>query len=106
MATNIDDVPDGRPTPSSPKELSNALYASCASQFKADMVFYQEDLWPLKIIPNDSLTELMVCINRLMQDGLLKLHTGGGKTGWKVVSKENAKKYDLLTLCCFSLTFG
>ncbi|MCJ1396217.1 34-kDa subunit of RNA polymerase III (C) [Xylographa bjoerkii] len=98
MATTLDDAPDALPSPSSPKELCNALYASCASQFKADMVFHQEDIWPLKIIPDDSLSELMVCINRLMQDGLLKLHNGSGRAGWKVVSKENAKKYQNLTI--------
>ena len=96
MATSVDDALDAPPTPSSPKELCNALYASCASRFKPDVVFHQEDIWPLKIIPNDNLSELMLCINRLMQDGLLKLHTGGSRAGWKVVSRENAKKFDCL----------
>ena len=95
MTTSMDDALDAHPTPSSPKELCNALYASCASRFKADVVFHQEDIWPLKIIPNDNLSELMMCINRLMQDGLLKLHNAGGsRAGWKVVSRENAKKFD------------
>ena len=95
MAATADDALDPHPTPSSPKELCNALYASCASRFKPDVVFHQEDIWPLKIIPNDSLPELLKCINRLMQDGLLKLHhAGGSRAGWKVVSRENAKKFD------------
>ncbi|MCJ1281138.1 34-kDa subunit of RNA polymerase III (C) [Xylographa opegraphella] len=99
MATNANNPQEAQPTPSSPKELCNALYASCASRFKPDVVFHQEDIWPLKIIPNDNLSDLMMCINRLMQDGLLKLHNAGGsRAGWKVVSRENAKKYQNLTI--------
>lgn len=91
MTTDIEDVAEMSIAPSSPKELSNALYASCASQ-AADKTFNQEELLSLNIIPNNNLEKLLQCLDRLARDGLLKVHTKEGKPCWKVVKKEDAKK--------------
>ncbi|MCJ1476218.1 34-kDa subunit of RNA polymerase III (C) [Lambiella insularis] len=97
MATDMEDVHGMPIAPSSPKELANALYASCASQ-SADKTFNQEELLSLNIIPNNSLEQLVRCIDRLAKDGLLKIHTKEGKPCWKVVKKEDAKKYQNLNM--------
>ena len=95
MATEPDDAGSLRATPSSPKELCNALYASCASQ-PPDKIFNQQDLLSLKIIPGDKVAdqigELVTCLNRLTSDGLFKMYTKDGKPCWKVIKKEDAKK--------------
>lgn len=91
MNTDVEVDVASQATPASPKELYNALYASCASQ-PADKVFNQEDLLSLNIIPNNDLQELLVCLQRLAKDGLLKVMTKDGKPCWKVVKKEDAAK--------------
>jgi len=92
MATDVEDaVAAARTTPSSPQELYNALYASCASQAE-DKVFNQHDLLALNVIPNNDLTELMNCVNQLSQDKLFKMLLKDGIPCWKVVKKEEADK--------------
>ena len=89
MAT---DVEDGlAETPASPKELYNALYASCASQPEGK-TFSQEELFALNVIPGNDLGQLMKCLSKLSEDKLFKLHTKDGKPVWKVVKRENAAK--------------
>ena len=91
MPAEIEDGLDGLVQPSSPKELYNALYASCASQ-APDKVFSQEDLLSLNLIPKDNLQELSDCLNRLCRDGLFRTQQKGGAMCWKVVKKEDAAK--------------
>lgn len=92
MATDVEDgIAAERTTPSSPQELYNALYASCASQSE-DKVFNQQDLLALNVIPNNDLTELMICVNKLSQNKLFKVLMKDGSLCWKVVKKEEAAK--------------
>lgn len=92
MATDMEDaIVPVRTTPSSPQELYNALYASCASQ-PEDKLFNQHDLIALNVIPNNDLTELMNCVNKLSQNMLFKMLVKEGIVYWKVVKKEEADK--------------
>jgi hypothetical protein len=81
--------------PSSLKELCNALYASCASQ-ATDFEFSQQDLLALNVIPNnkpdEKLRQLQDCLERLAQDGLLKVMTKDGLPCWRVVKREDAAR--------------
>ncbi|MCJ1251321.1 34-kDa subunit of RNA polymerase III (C) [Trapelia coarctata] len=93
MATDIEDGnAAAQTTPSSPQELYNALYASCARQ-PEDKVFNQHDLLALGVIPNNNLNELMNCVNKLSQNKLFKTLLKDGIPCWKVVKKEEAAKY-------------
>ncbi|KAL8822997.1 MAG: hypothetical protein Q9191_006278 [Dirinaria sp. TL-2023a] len=80
----------------SPKELQNALYASCASQ-PADKIFDQHDLLALGVIPRDDLGLLLSCTRQLTKEGLLKVMTKDGVACWRVVKKEDAAKYKTLS---------
>jgi len=96
MAPDIEDSLGGQSSPSSPQELYNALYASCASHPDGTL-FDQEQLLFLNVIPGNDLAELMRCLNRLAKDQLFKIMTKDGKPCWKVVKKEEAEKYRGLT---------
>jgi len=91
MVVDEDEVPERAVAPSSPKELCNALYASCASQ-SMDKEYNQQDLLALNVIPNGDMSQLQDCLQRLAQDGLLKTMTKDGALCWKVVKKEDAAR--------------
>lgn len=76
---------------SSPKELRNALYARCAS-FEVGHVFNQDELFAFKIIPDNSVEQLLAYTKQLAKDGLFKLMTKDGKACWKVVKRADAVK--------------
>lgn len=76
---------------SSPKELRNALYARCAS-FEEGHVFNQDELFAFKIIPDNSIEQLLAYTKQLAKDGLFKLMTKDGKACWKVVKRADAVK--------------
>ena len=75
----------------SPKELRNALYAKCAS-FEEGHVFSQDELFAFKIIPENSIQQLLAYTKQLTKDGLFKLMTKDGKACWKVVKRADAVK--------------
>lgn len=81
---------------SSPKELRNALYARCAS-FEVGHVFNQDELFAFKIIPDNSVEQLLAYTKQLAKDGLFKLMTKDGKACWKVVKRADAVKYRSLS---------
>jgi len=92
MATDIeDDIAAAQTNPSSPQELYNALYTSCASQ-PEDKVFNQQDLLALDVIPKNDLNELLNCVNKLSQNKLFKTLIKDGIPCWKVVKREEAAK--------------
>ena len=92
MATDMEDSAAAvEATPSSPQELYNALYASCARQ-PEDKVFNQHDLLALGVIPDNDLNELLKCVNKLAQNKLFKTLVKDGVPCWKVVKKEEAAK--------------
>ena len=87
------DVPMKEPSgTSSPKELKMALYARCAS-LDEGRVFDQDELLSFKIIPDDSVQQLLVHTRQLAKDGLFKVMTRDNKICWKVVKKADAAKY-------------
>ena len=92
MPAEAEDGLEGPVKPSSPKELYNALYASCASQ-APNKIFSQEDLLSLNLIPRENLQDLTDCLNLLCRNGLFRVHNKGGAMCWKVVKKEDAAKY-------------
>ncbi|MCJ1313705.1 34-kDa subunit of RNA polymerase III (C) [Agyrium rufum] len=74
-------------------EISNALYASCASR-PANSIFDQKDLLSLGVIPDSDVKFLQACISRLTAKNLFKLmKRDNGQICWKVVKKEDAVKY-------------
>ena len=73
------------------KELKNALYARCASR-GVDLVFDQNDLLALGIIPNEDLAVLQACTSQLTKEGLLQVLKKDSGVCWKVVRKEDAAK--------------
>lgn len=76
---------------SSPKELRNALYARCAS-FEEGHVFDQDELLAFRIIPENSIEQLLSYTKQLAKDGLFKLMSKDGKACWKVVKRADAVK--------------
>ena len=92
VATKDEDVIMGEPSvASSPKELRNALYARCAS-FEEGHVFGQDELFSFKIVPDNSIEQLLAYTRQLAKDGLFKLMTKDGKVCWKVVKRADAIK--------------
>ncbi|KAI9772347.1 MAG: 34-kDa subunit of RNA polymerase III (C) [Candelina submexicana] len=76
---------------SSSKELQHALYSRCA-QGPANALYYQDDLLEFDVIPGNSISTLLQCVQGLMNDGLLKVHTHDGLMAWKVVKPEDAAR--------------
>ncbi|KAL8688961.1 MAG: hypothetical protein Q9218_005253 [Villophora microphyllina] len=81
---------------SSSLELKNALYARCAA-LPADTIFDQKALLNLNVIPNNELTLLLDCTQKLTQEGLFKLLSRENRACWRVVKKEDAQKYKSLS---------
>lgn len=77
---------------SSSKELRNVLYARCAT-FPEDHVFDQHELLSFKILPENTVEQLIVHTKQLSKEGLFKLMTRDGKACWKVVKRADAAKY-------------
>ncbi|KAI9717880.1 MAG: hypothetical protein M1812_004407 [Candelaria pacifica] len=75
----------------SSKELQNALYNRCA-QGPTNALFYQDDLIEFDVIPGRNTKILLDCVQGLMNEGLLKVHTHDGLMAWKVVKQEDAAR--------------
>ena len=71
--------------------LSDKVYARCAQD--ANKIWSQDDLFRLKLIPNNDMTVLLDVLGKLTSQGLFKTYTTDGILGWQVVKKEQAAKY-------------
>ncbi|KAL8713356.1 MAG: hypothetical protein Q9220_002555 [cf. Caloplaca sp. 1 TL-2023] len=89
------DPPDPASSPSY-SEIKNALYARCAS-LPSEKIFSQHDLLNLNIVPNDDVKLLLQYTVDLTKEGLLKVLNKDGRACWRVVKREDAKKYRSLT---------
>jgi DNA-directed RNA polymerase III subunit RPC6 len=78
--------------------LASKLYEECRNKFSADHLFYQKDLLSLGVVPNDNLPLLVQCAQSLVDKKLLRLLSGkDGRLAWKIISQEDAEKFQNLT---------
>ncbi|MCJ1376352.1 34-kDa subunit of RNA polymerase III (C) [Loxospora ochrophaea] len=87
--------PDPSSNPTT-KELTNALYAQCASH-DSSKIFTQSELLSFSIIPQNDPSTLHAVTTALTSSGLFKLMSKDGKACWRCVKKEDAAKYKSLS---------
>jgi DNA-directed RNA polymerase III subunit RPC6 len=77
--------------------LKNTLYDACLPSTEQDpkLVFSQASLLELGVIPNNDLNKLLLVTQKLCDDRLFNTVTSHG-LGWRLRSREDAKKYYLL----------
>ncbi len=88
--------------------LKTELYEACVP-FTTDnpkIVFHQNDIFNLDIIPNDDVHLLLQVAQVLLDEKLFKVVHDTDGMGWKLRTLDEAKKYVLLDLKFRELEFG
>lgn len=73
--------------------LKKVLYDECFESFEDNPTFFQEDLFELKVLPNDDVAMLLAVTQGLTNDKLFKVVQDSQRgIGWKLRTQEEAKK--------------
>lgn len=80
-------------------ELASKLYDACQANFASDHLFYQHDLLGLGVVPKNDLPLMLQCTQTLVDQKLFRLLAGkNDRLAWKIISREDADKYVLVSL--------
>jgi len=75
--------------------LKAQLYDACVSHLEdePDIVFHQNTLFELEVIPNNDVNILLQLINTLLNEHLFKVVHDAEGMGWKLRTLDEAKKH-------------
>ncbi|TGO54278.1 hypothetical protein BOTNAR_0272g00040 [Botryotinia narcissicola] len=78
--------------------LKKVLYDECFESFEDNPTFFQDDLFELKVLPNDDVAMLLAVTQGLTNDKLFKVVKDSQRgIGWKLRTQEEAKNYRSLS---------
>ena len=86
---------------SSIARLALQIYDQCSMNYSPDHLFYQQDLLNLGVIQMNDLSVLLQCTQYLVNQKLFRLLQKNDRLAWKVIPREDADKYDFLSLYPF-----